>query len=152
MTEHDSDLMSEVEAELDTLQNAWMERVGDWARELAEVSAKVSVLEKRKKELKANIMQALDSAGLDAAVAGGRRLGFTTRTYWGVAEGATPTERAANVTKLQDWLDTIAPEVNVPASMNINKAVTAFIEEGGDPETLPFLSKSESRSLTNRKA
>ena len=141
------DVLSELQDEaLDTSE------LGTLANELVCATQEASKCEARKREIKKKIMALLDSAGLDAAVAAGRRLGFTTKTYWGLAQGQTPEERKANVEALRKWLSDVAPEVDVPASTNINKAVTAFIEDGGDPESLPFLSKQDKRSLTNRKA
>jgi hypothetical protein len=126
--------------------------LGDLARELTFITSEVSDLEKRKSQLKAEIMQLLDSMGMDSASAGGRRLGFTTRKYYGISEGESPDQREQNLKHMKEWLESVAPEVNVPASANIGKAVAAYLDENPSAEIPDFVKVTEQRSLTNRQA
>ena len=127
-------------------------KLGVLANELVEVSKTASQAEARKKEIKAEIISILDARGDDGAIAGGRRLGFTTRKYYGVAQGESPEVHAQNLKSMKDWLEMVAPEVNIPASANIGKALTAFIDSNPDAEIPDFVAVTEKRSLTNRQA
>lgn len=107
----------------------------------------------KKDEIAKQIAQRLDSLGMTSAVVNGRRLGFTTRHYYGIAEGNDANERNGNINAMHAWLSQIAPDVDVPASANINKAVQAYLDIHGEGAELPpFLSKTEVRSVTNSKA
>lgn len=126
--------------------------LAEMAQALTRLGGIRSQAEREAKRLKKLIINKLDSAGLEAAVAGNRRLGFTTRTYYGVAEGESLGEREENVASMRKWIDEIAPEVNVPASQNIGKAVTAYLDANPEAELPSFVKVSETRSLTNRQA
>jgi hypothetical protein len=106
-----------------------------------------------KDEVKARIESRLDGMGVDAAVAGGRRVGFSSRTYYGIKEGQTPQERQANIDALHAWMREVAPEADVPASTNVNRAVQAHLDRFGPEAELPaFIAKTDTRTLTNRQA
>jgi len=69
-----------------------------------------------------------------------------------VAQGESPEVHAQNLKSMKDWLEMVAPEVNIPASANIGKALTAFIDSNPDAEIPDFVAVTEKRSLTNRQA
>lgn len=108
--------------------------------------------EKVKKEIVARLTSRLDSLGVESVMAGGRVIGFTSRRYFGVAQGETPEQHAENLKSLHAWLQQYAPEKDIPASTGINAAVQAYLDQNPGAEIPAFLSSSETRSLTNRKA
>lgn len=101
-------------------------------------------IERKKKELAQRIVARMEAMGLDKATAGGRRLGFREMTTYGVAEG--------RVQELKDFIESIAPEVNIPASTNVKKAVDAFLDRNPGASVPDFVSVTKTRSLTNAKA
>lgn len=103
-----------------------------------------SKAEKKCEDLKARIMQKLDEIGTTSIKVAGRRVGITTRRYYGVNK-----ERLA---EFQKWMQDNAPEANIPAAANVGKAVEAYVENHpGEalPECVTF---SDTRILTNAKA
>lgn len=138
--------------ELDATFGPDTEQLGDLANALVEATQAESAAKKEKDRLKAKIISILDERGDDGAIAGGRRLGFTTRKYYGVAQGESPEQHAENLTRIKDWLESVAPEVNVPASANIGKAVNAYLDANPDQDVPDFVAVTERRSLTNRQA
>lgn len=103
-----------------------------------------SKIEGVKKELSARIVQKMEAMGVDAVKADGRRLGFRSQKYYGVAEGRE--------SDLKDFIEAVAPEVNIPASANIKKALDAWLDRNPGQQVPEFISVSETRSLVNAKA
>ena len=129
-----------------------MDELGELAQALTQVAAISSEAEKKKKALKARIMEILDAQGLEAAVAGGRRLGFSTRKFFSVAQGDTPEVGAENMRRFKEWMEATAPTENVPASQKIQRAVNAWMDQNPGEQLPDFIHEGESRSLTNRQA
>lgn len=139
-------------AELDEMLGADSDKLGELANALVRATQAESEAKKEKDLIKARIISILDERGDDGAIAGGRRLGFTTRKYYGVAQGDSPEQRAENLQQIKQWLEQVAPEVNVPASANIGKAVNAYLDANPSAEVPDFVAVTEKRSLTNRQA
>lgn len=97
-----------------------------------------------KKELSLKITAKMEAMGLDSVKADGRRLSFRTQKYFGVAEGREG--------DLKDFIEAVAPEVNIPASANIKKALDAWLDRNPGQPVPDFISVSETRSLVNAKA
>jgi hypothetical protein len=98
-----------------------------------------------KEETAKRIIMRMDSMGLDQVKSNGRRLAFRTNTYYGIVEG--------QLQAAKDFLESVAPEVNVPASTNIKKAVEAYLD--GQPQGTPIpacIAVTQSKSLVNAKA
>ena len=125
--------------------------LGELAVALTRVSDIVSAGEKIKKGLKAQIISKLDSAGLDGAIAGGRRLGFSQRTYYGVAQGGSPRQYAENLRQMKEFLERVAPEKNLPTSANMGKALNAYLDSNPEAEVPEFVAVTTQRTLTNGK-
>lgn len=103
-----------------------------------------SRVEALKKQVSERIVSMMDALGVESVKAGGRRLSFRRQTYYGIVEGKVPS--------LQVFMESVAPEVNIPASANIKKALDAWLDANPGAEIPDFISKTESRSLVNAKA
>jgi len=103
-----------------------------------------SKIEGMKKELSQRIVARMDSMGVDSVKANGRRLGFKTTRYFGVADG--------HESDLKDFIEAVAPECLIPASTNIKKALDAWLDRNPNQPVPPFISVTETRSLVNAKA
>jgi len=97
-----------------------------------------------KEETARRIVQKMDALGLDQVKSNGRRLSFRTNTYYGIAEGRTQ--------EAKDFLESVAPEVNIPASANIKKAVEAYLDQHPGVAIPGFIAVTQTKSLTNAKA
>lgn len=115
---------------------------------LAQQHDKLRELAKKYDEAKAEVAKAIvarmEGMGLDSVKAGGRRLSFKKQTYYGCAEG-----RSQDV---KDFVEAVAPELNVPATTNIKKALEVFLDENPGSPIPEFISVNETRSLVNAKA
>ena len=144
----DEQELNEVGREVDDIDAALAgsddAELGDLAVKHDKLRALESRVEKLKKELSTRIISRMESMGLDRATANGRRLGFTERTNYGVAEGCAQ--------QVKDFIGSIAPGVNIPASTNIAKAVGAYLDQNPGAVIPPFISVTKTRSLTNAKA
>lgn len=114
------------------------------AQELTTVAGQISALEKREKELKTLLMSALDSMGATSVKAGGRRIGITERTYYGINKEKLAEAKA--------WIERVAPEANIPAAQNVAKAVEAFRDTNPGVPLPEFITSSVTRIFTNAKA
>lgn len=112
--------------------------------ELMTVSEEASRAESRKKEIKKILLGKLDEVGATRMTVAGRTIYSTTKTYYGVDKDQLAAFKA--------WIEQVAPEANIPASANVNKAVQAFMDENPGADLPTFITKSESVSLGNRKA
>ena len=101
---------------------------------------------------KREIIALMDSAGLDGVKAGGRHLSFTTKSYYSVAQGESPEQMAENLAEFKRWLDGFAPELNVPASQKIQKAIDTWQDLHPNQPLPEFIHMTEKRSLSNRQA
>lgn len=97
-----------------------------------------------KDELAKRIIARMDGIGTDTFRGNGRRLGFRTQTFYGIAEG--------QLQAAKDFIEAQAPEVNIPASANIKKAVEAYLDTHPGEPIPPFIAVTETRSLVNAKA
>lgn len=156
MTEDDS-LLSEATAMDQTM--AEMEAAlqqDDSLTTLAQAHERMRSLESKAEKLKKEIVQRitarLDSLGVDSVRAGERVVGFSTRTYVGVNQGASPEQHAQNLRALHAWLQEYAPEKDVPASTGLNAAFQAYLDRNPGATMPEFLTSTETRTLTNRKA
>lgn len=107
--------------------------------------------EKIKETLADKIVAKMNEQGLDSVKAGGRRAGFTTRKNYGIAAGATQEERNANVAAVKAWLESVAPDLNIPASTNIANAVKIYLDRNPGAAMPAFIAVTETKSLTNAK-
>lgn len=138
-------MTSELEDELHALLGPESDTaLAEMVTELVEVSATASKAEGRKKELKNLILAKLNETGMTAATVAGRKIYTSTRTYYGIDPNQLPTAKA--------WIEEVAPEVNIPASANVGKAVSAFLDENPSADVPDFITKSETITLNNRKA
>lgn len=140
----------EIESQVGDLDNEMRDLMGD-DKELGELAVAhdrlrglESKIEAAKKELATRIVSRMDSMGIDSVKANGRRLGFKTTRYYGVAEGQEA--------DLKEFVEAVAPECMVPASTNIKKALDAWLDRNPEKPLPPFISVTETRSLVNAKA
>lgn len=115
-----------------------------WVTELTELKQQESQLGKQCDELKARIIAKLKELGTTSMKVAGRRIGLSSRTYYGVDKNMLAEAKA--------WLEQVAPEVNIPASANIGKAVEAYLEQNPSATLPPFIVTSETETFTNAKA
>lgn len=134
-----------MERELDIAFESMTEdaELGELALLHDRLRAVIKVAEEKKDELAKRITARMESLGLDSVKAGGRRLAFREQTFYGIAEG--------HVQEAKDFLEAVAPEVNVPASTNIKKAVDAYLDENPGAAIPAFISVTKTRSLVNAK-
>jgi hypothetical protein len=146
--------MSDINDILDAVNDLGDVGVSDEIRDICAEYEKAKSARLRAKakedEMKAAIMAFMEDSGFDSFVMHGRRYGTQTKTYWGIAQGQTPEEREANVERAKAWLDQEAPDLNIPASNNIQRALNEWLDRHPNEEAPDFLSKSERVSLTNR--
>lgn len=137
--------INDVEGAVDALAS-----LGDDAEigELAVLHERARSAESRasaiKEETAKRIVMRMDALGLDQVKSGGRRLSFRTNTYYGISEG--------RIQEAKDFLESIAPEVNIPASANIKKAVEAYLDQHPGVAIPSFIAVTQTKSLTNAKA
>lgn len=117
--------------------------LGELAVEHDRIRALVSGLEEKKAELSKRIVQKMETLGLDSVKAGGRRLSFRETSYYGITDG-----RAQDA---KDFIEAVAPEVNIPASANIKKALDAWLDRNPGQPIPDFISVTKARSLVNAK-
>lgn len=113
-------------------------------KEYTEGKEKHAREEKRLDGMKARIIAKMDELGTTSMKVAGRRIGFSTRTYYGV-----------DVEKLdafKPWMEKWAPEINIPASDKVCKAVEAYLAANPGQPLPDFIKSSETRSFTNAKA
>lgn len=118
--------------------------LGTLAQTHEQLGREASRIEALRKAVSDRLISLLDSQMLDAAVAGGRRIGFTKRTYYGIKAGRLADFRA--------WISQVAPERDIPASTNVAAAVTAFLDTNPGDALPDFIEQDERRYLSNTKA
>lgn len=95
--------------------------------------------------LKTNLGKAmlsqLDRLMLDIVEGDGFRVSVRETRYAGIAPNRLPEAKA--------WIEHLAPELNIPSSANVKKALEVFRDMNPDAPTPDFLSESTSRSVTN---
>lgn len=118
---------------------------------LAHIHERARTLESQMKSVKEQaakrIMEIMDRMGVDSMKLAGRRLGFREQEYFGIDRSVE-----GSVSDMKAWIEAIAPEVNIPASTNIGKAVTAYLDMNPGAMLPPFIKVTKSRGLVNAKA
>lgn len=144
--------MTDLSSEFDAIIGMDEEGLASLAQKHAALRTLSGKVEAEKKLLAKELMRQLESMGVDSVKAGGQRIGTRTVTYFGIAEGDTPEARKANVAALKEFIHQVAPEADVPASTNIKRAITAWLDQDASRtvDDLPScIHKSERVSLTN---
>jgi len=104
-----------------------------------------------KESLVEQIKAKMTAEGMKTVKAGGQRATLSERSYYGFNKGDTPEEQAKNLADLKAFFDQYAPDLNVPATTNIAKAVEAFFAATGQQELPAFIKKNDTITLTNAK-
>lgn len=104
-----------------------------------------------KESLVEQIKAKMQAEGMKTVKAGGQRATLSDRTYYGFNRGASPEEQEKNLAALKVFFDQYAPELNVPASTGIAKAVEAYFAATGQQVLPDFIKKNETTTFTNAK-
>lgn len=134
-------------AELDDILGPDDQELGALVEEMMDAAADESAAKKRKSEAKAKIISRMDEMGVTGVTVAGRKLGFSTTTYYGVH-----TEDPEKRKRFQEWMATLAPDINIPATDKVKKAVELWLDEHPSEDLPDFIKVTENRTLTNRKA
>jgi hypothetical protein len=112
--------------------------------ELLSVTEIASNAERRKSEIKNTLLARMDEIGVTSMTVAGRKIYTSTRTYYGIDRNQLPEAKA--------WMEAVAPDINIPATDKVKKAVDLWMDEHPGEDLPGFITKSESVSLGNRKA
>lgn len=118
--------------------------LASWVSDLTKKKAEASALDKECDDLKNKIVAKLKELGTTSMKVAGRRIGLSSRDYYGIDKEQLPAAKA--------WIEAVAPEVNVPAAANVGKAVEAFLAQNPGAELPAFIKVTTTETFTNAKA
>lgn len=115
-----------------------------WVTQLTEKKAQVSAMGKECDELQGRIVAKLKELGTTSMKVAGRRIGLSSREYYGIDK-----DRLAEA---KEWIERVAPEVNIPAATNVGKAVEAYLAQNPGADLPQFIKVTTTETFTNAKA
>lgn len=133
--------------ELDEILGPQDQVLAPLVEEYERVKADRKAAERKEGELKKQIIGLMDEQGAMSVTVSGRRLTFSTRTFYGL-DVTTPDK----MRRMKEWMERYAPSLNIPATDKVKKAVEEWEADNPGQDIPDFIKVEERRSLSNTKA